>query len=348
LQRSSYSFWWCVALMAACGSEDGEAGGSDAGNDAGSSSDAGSSDGGSSDAGVLAEPIDGAVGNFSIRIVQPVAATDTTPASDGHLSIAGKVYDGLPTPNLLWAEASRVGDCVLLKPKAPYCEGGCPSGSTCVDDDVCQRTPSPRDVGAVTLRGVTTKSGGSTAPLTNILGSYGPDVGVELAYPGFAEGAAISIDAAGAGAVRAFSVAAHGVKPLTVTSTRFKLDRSQPLALTWDEPGSDAGTRIRVHLDISHHGGARGLITCDAPDTGSLEVAASLVKGLLDLGVAGFPTVVVSRENIGTADIGAGSVTLTVYSDVEHAVEIDGLVSCASDDAQCPSGQTCQTDLTCK
>jgi hypothetical protein len=352
---SSWAQWLAGAtLLVACGSGGDDAPRADAASDAGSPTDSGASDGGSgtgsdgsaADGGGL-EQIDGEVGSFSVRVVQPVAASGSTSASPGHIAVSGKVYDGLPTPTLIWQEASTVGACTLLKPKAPYCEGGCASGSTCVDEDVCQRTPSPRDVGAVTLSGVKTTSGATTAKLTSILGSYGPDTGVSFDYPGFAEGDSLELAAAGASPIAAFSVAAKGVAPLVLTGASYKLDRTQKLALAWNPAGDDAGTRIKVRLDISHHGGARGLITCDAPDTGSLDVDASLIAGLLDLGVAGYPTIVVTRENVGTADIGAGRVSLNVYSDVEQAVEIEGLTSCTSD-AECGAGKTCQTDLTCK
>jgi hypothetical protein len=352
---SSWARWLAgAALLVACGSDGDEAPGADAATDAGGTTDGGTSDAGTGassdasagDAGAL-EQIDGEVGTFSVRVVQPVAASGSTSASPGHIAVSGKVYDGLPTPTLIWQEASTVGACALLKPKAPYCEGGCASGFTCVDDDVCQRSPSPRDVGAVTLSGVKTTSGATTAKLTSILGSYGPDTGVSFDYPGFAEGDGIELAAAGASPIAAFTITAKGVAPLALTGTSYKLDRAQKLALAWTAAGDDAGTRIKVRLDISHHGGARGLITCDAPDTGSLDVDAALVAGLLDLGVAGYPTIVVTRENVGTADIGAGRVALNVYSDVEQAVEIDGLTSCTSD-SDCGAGKTCQTDLTCQ
>jgi hypothetical protein len=115
----------------------------------------------------------------------------------------------------------------------------------------------------------------------------------------------------------------------------------------WKPPGIPGLSRIRLKLDISHHGGSKGEIDCDAEDTGSLEVPGSLVTQLLNLGVAGFPSFLLTRSSVGSTVIEPGRVDLTVLSDVEHPVDVMGLVSC-TDDNSCPKGQTCQTDLSCK
>ncbi len=72
-----------------------------------------------------------------------------------------------------------------------------------------------------------------------------------------------------------------------------------------------------------------------------------MIERLANLGVAGFPTIVVTRVSVGSAVIRAGRIDLTVYSDVERSVEVPGLVSC-TDDSQCSGGSSCQSDLTCK
>jgi hypothetical protein len=102
-----------------------------------------------------------------------------------------------------------------------------------------------------------------------------------------------------------------------------------------------------VSIDISHHGGIKGIIECDAEDTGSLELSAALLTELLNLGVAGFPTIHISRRFVGSTTIAPGRVELAVVSDVLIPVEIPGLTSC-NDDSSCPNGQTCQADETCK
>jgi hypothetical protein len=102
-----------------------------------------------------------------------------------------------------------------------------------------------------------------------------------------------------------------------------------------------------VSIDISHHGGIKGTIECDAEDTGSLELSAAILTELLNLGVAGFPTIHISRKLVGSTTIAPGRVELAVVSDILIPVEIPGLTSC-NDDSSCPNGQTCQPDETCK
>ena len=78
-----------------------------------------------------------------------------------------------------------------------------------------------------------------------------------------------------------------------------------------------------------------------------LEIPAALLDSLVALGVAGFPTIVLTRSTVGSAVIAAGRVDLLVFSELEQEVEIPGLVSC-TDDADCPEGETCGSDLRCR
>jgi hypothetical protein len=118
-----------------------------------------------------------------------------------------------------------------------------------------------------------------------------------------------------------------------------------PLQLSWRPGAVGARSRVHVKLDVSHHGGSKGEINCDVPDTGELEIAASLVTELLGLGLAGFPTINVDRVAVGT-DAANPNLTLVLASDVTRAVDT-GVVSCLDDDA-CADGQTCQSNGICK
>jgi len=125
------------------------------------------------------------------------------------------------------------------------------------------------------------------------------------------------------------------------------VESGKPLPISWTAPGKAGQTRIYVKLDISHHGGTKGMIECDADDTGSLELPSALVTKLLELGVAGYPTIIVARRATGSTTIAQGRVDLVISSQIEQAVVIPGLTSCTAD-TDCPMGQTCQSDLTCK
>jgi Cys-rich repeat protein len=124
------------------------------------------------------------------------------------------------------------------------------------------------------------------------------------------------------------------------------MQSGQAMALSWTPQGSAGKSRIQVKVEISHHGGAKGAINCDVEDTGSLSVAASLVTGLINLGVAGFPTVTLNRVSTGSTDITPGRVDLLVVQTVQRFLTIPGVVSCNTN-ADCPTGQTCTTTKLC-
>jgi len=102
-----------------------------------------------------------------------------------------------------------------------------------------------------------------------------------------------------------------------------------------------------VKLDISHHGGSKGMIECDTDDDGALDIPSELVTSLLDLGAAGYPTIIVTRHSDGSTRIAPGFVHLSAASSVEKAVGVPGLSSC-NEDTDCLMGKTCQSDLSCK
>jgi hypothetical protein len=133
---------------------------------------------------------------------------------------------------------------------------------------------------------------------------------------------------------------------LNVTTSPIDLARNTPLSLAWTPPSAQ-GSEIHIKLDISHHGGTKGKLECVLPDTGSVMIEPSLITMLLDLGAAGYPTIVVTRSYRGRATTIDGEVNLVASSSVEKPVNVPGIISC-TDTSECPMGQTCQTDLTCR
>jgi hypothetical protein len=299
-----------------------------------------------SDAGTNTSPDAKAkVGTFTLRLVPPMPASGSSSASNGYTAISGKVFSGAVPEEVAWEVDSEQGGCKLLKPRVPFCEVSC-GLDVCVDDDKCEPNPKAVDVGTVTVSGLKTASGGSSElKIEPIAASYSTPAGANLAYPPFEEGAEIKLSAAG-GAASAFDIASRGIAPLELTTTSFALKSDSAFALTWKAAGKNDISRIQIKLDISHHGGTKGKIECDVPDTGSLSIAADLVSKLLKLGVAGFPTVVVDRVSSGTKATAGGTVELRVVSEIEQGVEIDGLTSC-DDTSDCPAGKVCQANLSC-
>lgn len=297
---------------------------------------------GAVDAGTDAAPGDPSVvaGTFQVRLIAP------TPTASGYTAIVGKVSDG-PTPaQIVWEQAAAEGSCRLLKPRVPFCNTPCGGSAVCIENDTCQNHPAAQNVGTVHTRGVRTEAGASEFSMEAVAKSYQPPASVKCPFPAFDEGDDLTFTTTG-GAYAPFALRAKGIVPLTLLTGTLRLEDNQPLTLTWTPPGLADLSAIHVKLDISHHGGTKGMIECDASDTGSLLLPAALLTQLKNLGVAGFPTIVVTRKAVGSTVIAPGRIDLVISSDIERAVEIPGVRSCTSD-MDCPGGQTCQNDLTCK
>ena len=286
------------------------------------------------------------VGAFQIQLIPASDGSGSIPAVEGHTTVYGKVFNG-PTPETIeWEAQSTDGDCTLYTPHVPYCETPCGGAAACVADNTCQAYPRSQGLGTVTLAGVTTADGATSFDMTPISNGYQPPASVSLPFDAFAAGDRIAIQTSGGDTVAPFSVETRGIEPLSLTSTDFQLDGSRPITVAWTA-GAEPSARISVKLDISHHGGSKGKILCDTADDGELVIGSELAGALRDLGVSGFPTIVVSRSATGSTAIRAGRVDLVTSSILEVPVTVPGLVSCNSDD-DCPDGLTCQTDLSCQ
>jgi hypothetical protein len=320
-----------LALTAACGSSDATSSGANpsagaAGAGTGSAGTSASGGAGNSDPNAL-------VGSFIVALV------GKTDSSDPYVSVSGKVYDGVTPSTVVWDLVTSASGCQLLKPRAPFCNTPCPGGGVCVEDDQCASYPTAQDLGPVTLQGLSSDE----IVMKAIANSYQLPGDVTLAFPPAAEGATVGLQVSG-GPFGAFSIQTKMVAPLVASGT-LTLDASKPLVLTWTAPPNTALARVQVKVDISHHGGAKGKIECDVADSGSLQIPASMISSLIDLGVAGFPTVTLTRVASGSTAIAPGKVSLQTLSSVALELLVPGFQSC-HEDADCLTG-TCQQDLTC-
>lgn len=314
----------------------------------GDAGDGASSTGGSGGAGTSSAGTGGhAEGGGDPSILVGAFQVTLKPTEDAGLTtIAGRLYDG-PTPaNIVWEAGSTSDGCVLLEPRVPFCNPTCGGSAVCVEDDLCQPYPEAHGAGVVTVTGLATASGETSFDMQPIAENYQAPAGTALAYPPFSEGDVVTLSAAG-GFFAPFTLDARGVQPLVVAGAgAIPIDGDAGATITWNTPGDASLATVRLKLDVSHHGGSKGKIECQIADTGSFTIAPSLIAELLALGVSGFPTVVLSRESVGSTTIEAGRVDLVITSAVERAVAIEGLTSCTTDD-DCPDGQTCQGDLKC-
>lgn len=318
-----------LASTAACGSSDPTPTANSASAGAGSGSAGASASGGASSS----DP-NAVVGSF---IVELIGKTDS---ADPYVAVSGKVYDGVTPSTVVWDLVTSASGCQLLKPRAPFCSTPCSGGGVCVEDDQCASYPTAQDLGPVTVQGL----GSTDIVMKPIASSYQLPGDVTLAYPPAAEGATVGLQVSG-GPFGAFSIQTKMVAPLVASGT-LTLDASKPLALTWTAPGDPALARMQIKVDISHHGGAKGKIECDVPDSGSLQIPASMISSLIDLGVAGFPTATLTRVTSGSAAIAPGKVSLQTLSSVALELVVPGFQSC-HEDTDCPTGKACQQDLTC-
>lgn len=283
------------------------------------------------------------LGTFVVTMTAPVPATGTAAAMPGTTTVLGRVSDGATPPLTSSKQTAMDGACQLLVPVSPFCSPSCGSG-VCVADGVCQAYPKVQNLGDVTLSGI--DCGGASVTLKNTSGNYQLPSGTACTYPGFKEGDTIRLAATGAD-LPAFNIMTTGIAPLELTTTALPVAAGQDFQLSWKAASNPKASHIHVKLDISHHGGTRGAVHCDLDDTGALTISGALMTKLLGLGVAGYPTVIVTRTATGTASLDRGHVDFKLSSDVETAVQISGLLSCGSD-ADCPTGKTCQSDLTCQ
>lgn len=291
-----------------------------------------SSSGTTPDAGVAALAYtpcaaDARVGSFTVRL------------ADGFSAVEGRVFDGVVPANVRAVTATE-GSCRILEGRNLFCDPACGASETCGEDGTCIAYPRAQSAGAVTV-------GGLKAELTMEPSSvaYYSNGATSLPHPAFDEGAAITLSAAG-DAVEAFTLEGVGITALAGAPTELELAGGQDLHVTWTPGGVDAA-RVRLVLDLAHHGGIAASMECDAlPDDGAFDVPAALVDALLDIGVAGFPTITMSRRTEDSTTLSVGCVELGVVSEVVGNLTVPGVVSCASDD-DCSAGETCRDDLTC-
>ncbi len=259
---------------------------------------------------------------------------------NGQTRFIGSVSDGV-FPVSVPFELRKDGVCTLFGPPDLFCDPACMVlGETCGESGVCVTAPVKKSAGLVTVVGLSAPV--EVAP-NEITLDYSATI--DDPYPGFDEGANITLEAAG-GEVAPFTLNARGVSAIETSDTEVSVERESPVTLTWT-PSDTPSAHIYVELIVDYHGASTdGWIVCDAPDSGALTIPAGLVTDLIDLGLSGFPRVDISRRSADSIDLASGCVELIVHSKITLPVQVPGLDSC-SDDNDCEEGETCQEDLVC-
>lgn len=317
----------CLAFQPACSSDTPDTSNSSAGtgsNTGGTAANAaGTANGAAGSAPTGAEP----QGSVVVSLNPPV---DDSP---GYSTLIGRFFAG-PTPDPFPLKLdSKVDGCELLVPLLPFCSEAC-TPDVCTANDVCTPYPEPLAVGPITVSGLGAEL--SLMPATSMVVYQSPS----LAYPPCAKGSTVKASSA------SFTLEAECLAPLELTGLDpLPVKSGEVVHVTWEAAPANSKSRIRIGLDVSHHGGKKGQIDCDVPDTGSFDIPEPLVTKLLGLGLAGYPTINVNRVSLGQ-DAAHPDVSLLLSSAITRAVDT-GVMSC-QDDAECPDDKTCSMVGICE
>ena len=256
------------------------------------------------------------VGTFSVTLNPPVG--DSTPA---YTSISGKVYSGEYPTDVIETPVTTAGGCTTYEfSRQPCLDVACTSSQVCAGPDDCRERPRLVGVGNVAVSGI----GAGTLALTMVNNNY--QYAGDIPYPGFDAGAEISLTAFG-GHYPMFTVSTTGVAPVSLSKDEYLLSSGEPLLVEW-EPGTNEDAEVAVILNISKHGGSAGYMRCDTDDSGSLTIPAGPIQSLIDLGVAGFPQLTLTRRTRGEAAVPGGKVALEVAAEAIPMLAVEGYCSC--------------------
>jgi hypothetical protein len=262
----------------------------------------------------------------------------TVESNDSYALVEGVVRDGVVPADVL-DEVSGEGDCTMWRRTNPFCDPSCASGETCNEDGECIEYPLGVDLGVVTVDGLL-----GTVEMTAVE----PDksyFNTSLPNPPWTAGAGVVLRAgAGADAIELWGV---GLTDFTPVETAWVLTAGTALALTWDTPTSEVGSKVRLDLNVDQHGATPISLTCLFDDDGAAELPASQVDALLSAGISGFPNGKLSRQTADRVDLSTGCVDFKLRAPRTPAVSVSGHTPCTEDE-DCPKGQTCDEALeTC-
>lgn len=260
-------------------------------------------------------PASTVVGSFDVMLNPAIATTGP------FTTISGKVFAGVNPSDIAEVERVKDANCAVYEFSVQSCtDPTCTVEQACVAMDTCVDKPGLVSIGDVTVSGV----GGTDLKLKAINKNY--QYPLDITYPGFAEGDTITLTATG-DFYPAQTISAKGVAPLQLSGDTYRLSKNTALELAWT-PGGDVGAKVTVVLNISKHGGSPGYLKCEVSDTGSLTIPADQITALMNLGVAGFPELMLTRSTQGESKVDTGSIRLNVASRVQPTLEVDGYCSC--------------------
>jgi hypothetical protein len=259
-----------------------------------------------------------------------------------YATLSGKVY-AAPRPTFGdWDTTTSEGDCELRQPVRVECELDCEAPSRCAVGGECAVEPPTSNIGTVRVWGLDTEQEQPFLELTKLPSDTYVVSGDKLAFPPFSAGDAIIFEATG-GEWPAFVTAVTAIEPLELDSDEhLPFEAESDLTLTWVAGATEAN--INIVVDISFHGGTKGVIACSTQDDGELTIGGDMVTQLIELGVAGFPHVEMERASRGFANVGETHVEFNIVSRRTVELAIPGVVSCTENE-ECPEDQVCLASM---
>lgn len=266
-------------------------------------------------------PLGERVGNFDVILEESYSAVD------------GEVREALVQTAILTVPAEE-GVCRLVRRENPFCDPPCGGGDACTADAQCVEFPSRIEVGTVTITGL--EGPAEMEPAADLRYFL-----TDLPHPAIAPGATIELTADG------FSLDGDGFSALEHTTGDLMVAEGTPLDLTWTPEDGNAIARVEINID--QHGISPATLFCDAPDTGSFTVPASIIDALIESGTSGFPSANLYRQTIDSTDTATGCVEFRIRARTPATVVVDGHVPCTGAPGECPEGQTCNIPIqTCQ
>jgi hypothetical protein len=262
--------------------------------------------------------------------------------ADDYTGFQGSVADAVLPSDVLRVVA-EAGDCKLLERPIWSCDACDVATQTCAMTG-CVPFPKNQDVGRVVVAGLVAPL--QMQPSAHLTYTNPPN----FPHPGFEPNAPIALDASG-GALPSFTLHGVGVKPLRSSTPGVHLKRESAAKIEWQVQALPPAVADRIGvvllLTVNRHGSSAGWIRCESADDGSLEIPSTLIDGLFDRGLSGWPTLELRRQSSETVQLGTGCVDFAVRSSTTFDVSVEGLTSCNTSD-DCPSGQSCSADLSCQ
>jgi hypothetical protein len=256
---------------------------------------------------------------------------------------AGSYVEGRVADGVLPADVPEVvlvdGACRLQRRPNPFCDPTCAPGTACAPGGSCVAYPLNQDLGTLTLAGL-----GDDVVLDPVVpgSTYAVD-----GLPAIEEGAGVALDMP-AGVYGPALLHGLGVGEIVSLDSGWSLDPAEDLEVRWEPPAiPDARATIAIRVAIDVHGATPGTLHCDLEDTGSASISSTIVAGMIESGVTGFPSAFIERRSADSAPAGAGCMDLLVRSSSQVPVDVVGHTPCTGDE-DCPAEQDCDEAMqTC-